>query len=99
MDALAELEKLRRQALQPAPGSGSRGGEDNGHKEIRRELQFDLAKTDLQRACRFSLTLQLEDQDQQVVDEVREVHVDIDNASSMEQLLLRLKIALHGKEQ
>lgn len=97
MDALAELEKLRRQALQPRPNAAA-ATQGNGHKEIRRELKYDLAQADLRRASRLSMTLQLEDKDQQVVDEVRQIHIDIEDASSLEQLLLRFKIALNARE-
>lgn len=95
MDALAELEKLRRQALHPKPDAS----QANGHEEIRRELKYDLAQATLRRASRLSLTLQLEDKDQQVVDEIRQVHIDIENASSLEHLLLRFKIALNARER
>lgn len=49
------------------------------------------------RAHRFSLTLQLEDEDRQVVDEARHLHVEIDDAGSLERLLLRLNIDLSAK--
>ena len=88
-DALAELEKLRKEAIRPKATAPS-----NGKREINRDVQFKLRRSDLQRAQRFSLRLQLEDAQQQVVDEVRHLHVDLDNAKSLEKLLLRLDIAL-----
>lgn len=97
MDALAELEKLRRQALHPRPNEAA--AQSGGHEEIRRELKYNVAQADLRRAKRLSLTLQLEDQDQQLIDEVHQVHLDIENADSLEHLLLRLKIALNARNQ
>lgn len=105
MDALAELEKLRRQARQPKGAIRQTGTRPvlaatpppNGRNEIRREVEFTLPKDVFRRAHRFSLTLQLEDQDQQAVDEARQVHVDITDAGSMEELLLRFHIALNTK--
>ena len=52
---------------------------------------------DFRRAHRFSLTLQLEDRDQQPVDEVRHVHVDFEDMSSLEELQLRFSIAVNAK--
>ena len=88
-DALAELEKLRQETIRPRPGAGT-----NGKREINRDFQVTLKRKALTRAHRFSLTLQLEDADQQLVDEARHLHVDIDDAESLEKLLLRLNIAL-----
>ena len=101
IDALAELEKLRRQALHPKPsktGLPARPASASNGQEIRREVVIDLAKSDLQRASRFSLTLQLEDQDQQVLDEIHRVHVDLDSTTSLEKLLLHFNVALKAKE-
>lgn len=93
IDALAELEKLRRQALHPRASRSQRNGQ-----EIRREVEFDLSKSVLQRASRFSITLRLEDQNRQTLDETRQVHVDIEDPSSLEKLLLRFNIALNTTE-
>jgi hypothetical protein len=99
MDALAELEKLRRKALQPKPAPAAsappRVSSRNG--EISRDLEFTLPKGAFERAHRFSLTFQLEDQQQQAVDEVHQVHVDIDDPGSLSELRLRLNIALNTK--
>lgn len=90
-DALAELEKLRRETIRPRSVQAP-----NGKREINRDFQLTLKRRDLTRAHRFSLTLQLEDAQQRVVDEVRHLHVDIDDAESLEKLLLRLNIALES---
>ena len=88
-DALAELEKLRRQAIEPEAVATA-----NGKREISRDVSIALRRADFSRAHRVSLTLQIEDVDHRLVHEARQLHVDIDNASSLEELLLRLNIAL-----
>ena len=55
-----------------------------------------LNRADFSRAHRVSLTLKIEDADSQMVDEARHLHVDIDDASSLEEFLLRLNIALNA---
>lgn len=88
-DALAELEKLRQETIRPRASARS-----NGKREINRDFRVTLKRQALTRAHRFSLILQLEDADQQLVDEAQHLHVDIDDAESLEKLLLRLNIAL-----
>ncbi len=90
-DALEELEKLRRQAVAPRGAAA-----ENGKREINRNVRMTLKRADFSRAHRVSLTLRIEDVDLQVVDEARHLHVDLDNASSLEELLLRLNIALNA---
>ncbi len=90
-DALEELEKLRRQAVDPRTAVA-----ENGKREINRSVRMTLKRADFSRAHRVSLTLRIEDADLQVVDEARHLHVDLDNASSLEELLLRLNIALNA---
>ncbi len=96
IDALAELEKIRKQTLKKrepkAPAQSVHA--NNGKGEISRSLQLRLSRKEFQQAKRFSLTLKLEDQDQNLLDEVHQLHVNIDDAASLEKLLLRLNIAL-----
>ncbi len=89
-DALQELEKLRRQTIDP------RVAAVNGKREIKRSVRMTLNRADFSRAHRVTLTLKVEDADLQVVDEARHVHVDLENAESLEELLLRLNIALNA---
>ena len=89
-DALQELEKLRQQTIDP------RIAAENGKREINRSVRMTFNRADFSRAHRVSLTLKIEDADLQVVDEARHLHVDLDNASSLEELLLRLNIALNA---
>ena len=90
-DALAELEKLRKDSLRKKPASS------NGKRQINRDFRLTLKRSDLARAHRFSLKLQLEDEQLQAVDEEQHLHIDIDNAKSLERLLLRFDIALDSK--
>lgn len=87
-DALAELEKLRQE---------SKSASKNGKQEFNKDFRLTLKKSALSRAQRFSLTLQLEDADRQVVDEVQQLHVDIDKLQALDRMLLRLNIDLDPK--
>ncbi len=89
-DALQELEKLRQQAIDP------RAVAKNGKREINRNVRMTFNRADFSRVHRVSLTLKIEDADLQVVAEERHLHVDLDNASSLEEFLLRLNIALNA---
>ncbi len=99
LDALAELEKLRKEAFtsKPAAAKAAAPAEArNGKHEIIRELRLLMSRNNFNRARRFSLTVQLEDAEHRPVDVARHLHVDIDDVSSLEQLLLRLDIALQS---
>jgi len=95
VDVLGELEKLRVQAHGPGRKLRGRGG--NGHGELSREIQLTLKRDDFQRLRRFSVTLQVEDENQQVVESVRDFHVDIQDPKSLQKVLLKLNIALNSK--
>lgn len=104
LDVLGELERLRREALQPgakapaaAPAAPARGG-GNGRGELSRSIELTLRKSDFQRARRFRVSFQVEDDQNQVVDAVRDLQVEIKDAAQLEKLLLRLNIALNAKE-
>ena len=90
-DALAELEKLRKESARPKPAAA------NGKREINRDFRLTLKRSDLARARRVTLKFQLEDEQQQAVDEVQHLHIELDHAKSLERLLLRLDIALDAK--
>jgi signal recognition particle receptor subunit beta len=97
-DVLRELETIRRQALRPiAPPTRSRISA-NGQKELSRDVQLTLKRDDFRRARRFKLSLQVEDEQNRVVDAIRDLQVDLENLSDLQKVLLRLNIALHAKE-
>lgn len=99
LDALAELEKLRKEAFTPKPAAARPAPSAeprNGKQEISRELRLLMSRNNFNRARRFSLTVQLEDAEHRPVDVARHIHVDLDDVSSLEQLLLRLDIALQS---
>lgn len=85
-DALAELEKLRKES--------TKGNTKNGKQELNRNFSLTLKRSALSRAQRFSMTLRFEDADHQVVDEVQHLHVDIDKLQALDRMLLRLNIDL-----
>jgi len=113
MDVLGELEKLRKQAqtgAPPRPGSStgahaapaippaSGAAAGNGRGELSRNIEMTLKRADFQRARRFLVSFQVEDDQHQVVDAVRDLQVEIKDAGSLEKLLLHLNIALNAKE-
>jgi signal recognition particle receptor subunit beta len=96
IDVLAELEKIRRQAL-GATEATAREVSPNGQEQISRDIQLTVTRADFMRARRFSLSLKVEDNDNNVVDAVRD-EVEIDDISSMRKVVLRLNIALNPEE-
>ncbi|MFP3941608.1 MAG: hypothetical protein ACLF0P_15025 [Thermoanaerobaculia bacterium] len=83
----------------PAPQrSTASTASTNGAGELRRDIQLTLARDDFRRARRFSVTLQVEDEESRVVESVRNLRVDLRNTDSLEKLLLRLNIALATKQ-
>ncbi|HEX6862031.1 MAG TPA: hypothetical protein VF414_04395, partial [Thermoanaerobaculia bacterium] len=111
MDVLGELEKLRREAMQqpagapaaPAAGKASapapaKAAGTNGRGELSRTIEMTLKKADFQRARRFIVSFQVEDDQNRVMDAVRDLQVDLKDVGGLEKLLLRLNIALNAKE-
>ena len=97
---LGELEKLRQQTKAPAaaPAPPAAKANANGRHELSRDVEMTLRRTDLQRARRVLISFQVEDDQHRVMDSVRDLPVEIQDAASLEKLLLRLNIALHAKE-
>lgn len=112
VDVLSELEKLRTEAMrQPASqgsrppvrpaapqASGAAAAPTNGRGELSRTVELTLRRSDFQRARRFIVSFQVEDEQHRVMDAVRDLQVEIKDAASLEKLLLRLNIAVHAKE-
>ncbi len=112
VDVLSELEKLRTEAMRqpasqgprpparpaPAPASGAGAAPTNGRGELSRTVELTLRRSDFQRARRFIVSFQVEDEQHRVMDAVRDLQVEIKDAASLEKLLLRLNIAVHAKE-
>jgi signal recognition particle receptor subunit beta len=78
----------------PAPGSAG----TNGRGELSRSIELTLRRADFQRARRVLVSFQVEDDQNRVMDAVRDLAVDIKDAANLEKLLLRLNIALNSKE-
>lgn len=105
MDVLGELEKLRRQVSAPtahtsAPAApeAAKPSSTNGRHELSQSFEMTLHRADLQRARRILVSFQVEDEQNQVVEALRDVPVDIRDVAHLEKLLLRLNVALHAKE-
>jgi signal recognition particle receptor subunit beta len=100
LDVLGELEKLRQQTKAPAPAPAApvaKAG-TNGRHELSRDIEMTLRRSDLQRARRVLISFHVEDDQHQVMDSVHDLPVEIQDAASLEKLLLRLNIALNTKE-
>ena len=132
VDVLAELEKIRRQAMHapahsathvptarpaatsPAAAAGSAtalppvqpGGSSahpkypvlNGRGEIHRSVELTLKRGEFSRARRFLLNLRIEDEDRQVVDAIRDLPIEIQDAKALERVLLQLNVALKSRD-
>ena len=102
VDVLGELEKLRREAKQPAAASPAaaapKAASTNGRGEVSRTIELTLKRSDFQRARRFLVSFQVEDEQHRVMDAVRDLQVDLKDVAGLEKLLLRLNIALNTKE-
>ncbi len=99
-NVLEELERLRQEAMGPpsakaASARHAAGG--NGTGELRRDIQLTLPEQAFRRARRFSVTLEVEDADEQIVEAVRNLRVDLEDTANLEKLLLHLNIALAPK--
>jgi signal recognition particle receptor subunit beta len=95
-DVMGELEKLRLEATQS--GVKPREPAVNGRREVSRHVELTLKRTDFERVRRFSVTLQVEDGNHQVVESVRGLRVDVSDPASLQKVLLRLNVALNAKE-
>ena len=102
-DVLAELEKIRRQTLRKPAGQKRSTAPrksltiDNGHHEINREIQLTLNRSDFDRSKRFLLSLQVEDDANEVVDSVRDFQIDLGDLGEQQRVLLKLNIALRTR--
>jgi mutual gliding-motility protein MglA len=103
VDVLSELEKLRREAMQqpaaaPAAARPALPAASNGRGELSRTIEMTLRRADFRRARRFLVSFQVEDDQNRVMDAVRDLQVEIKDAASLEKLLLQLNIALSSKD-
>jgi signal recognition particle receptor subunit beta len=93
VDVLSELEKLRREAMQPAAHTSQSAANSaasssgiaaaraaaasNGRSELSRSIEMTLKRSDFARARRFLVSFQVEDDEHRVVDAVRDLQVEI----------------------
>ena len=92
MDALAELEKLRRQALHPKSGKSGQALT----RGTRRHVEVAFPRIDLRSGQRVRVSLRIEDEDQQVLGESRQAEIELQEGESLEKL--RLVVALKAEE-
>jgi signal recognition particle receptor subunit beta len=78
------------------PGAGS--ATTNGKRELSRDIKLTLKRQDFQRARKFSLSFQVEDENDEVVDSVKGLSVDLGSPADVAKVLLKLNIALQAKE-
>ena len=76
----------------PAPSPAKRES-----SRTSRNLLLRLDQPDLDRTHRVTVSLRLEDADQRLVQEVRNVQLDLDRAGQVDDLQLQLNIRLHPK--
>ncbi len=100
VDILAELEKIRRQAMGLKPASEPKsheGAATNGKRHLTQDLQLLLSKDSLDRAKRFRIKLELEDENGEVVGTLAE-NGDMQDAASLDQLRLNIALDAEGSE-
>jgi hypothetical protein len=85
-------------AAPPPVASATGVAAGNGRGELSRNIEMTLKREDFQRARRFLVSFQVEDDQHRVVDAVRDLQVEIKDAGSLGKLLLHLNIALNAKE-
>jgi len=98
-DVMGELEKLHLEHSRP--GGRQKPAvpvSQNGRSEVSRNVELTLKRSDFMRVRRFSVTLQVEDADSQVVESVQGLRVDVSDLTDFQKLLLRLNVALNARE-
>lgn len=93
-NVLEELERLRRQAMGLDEPPAAPPPHANGRGELRRDIQLTLPRAALRGARRVFLTLEVENGDEEVTQAASKLQVDLDDAGSVEELILRLDIAV-----
>jgi hypothetical protein len=92
LDALGELERLRQETIRPHPKSRAAA---NGAGQLFRDIQLSLKGKDFRRARRFFLNLQVQDDDNQVMEAIKDFEVEIDDTTDLKKIQLKLNIALN----
>lgn len=95
VDVLAELDLLRKKTAKGTARPKSAGGSTNGRAEMERDIQISV--DDLERAKRFWLTVQVQDEDADVLEAIQDLEIDIDQVDDPQKIILRLNIALNAK--
>jgi len=94
----APARPARRETTGTGTGPGAGSATTNGKRELSRDIKLTLKKQDFQRARKFSLSFQVEDENDKVVDSVKGLSVDLGSPADVAKVLLKLNIALQAKE-
>ena len=70
----------------------------NGRVTVNRDLLLRLARSEFERTSRVRINLQLQDEAEEVLHEVRDLEWEISRRPSLDEVLLRLNIALNPKD-
>jgi len=98
-DVMGELEKLHSEHTRPGVAKRvATKASRNGRSEVSRNVELTLKRADFERIRRFSVTLQVEDGDNRVVESVQGLRVDVSDPTDVQKLLLRLNVALNARE-
>ena len=76
----------------------SAAAQSNGRYELKRNLLLNLKRPDLERARSVALDLQVEDEQRQVVHQIRDFRLALKPSNAGDDVLLRLLIALNSEE-
>lgn len=82
----------------PAASGAFAKAATNGKGEIHRSVELTLKRAEFDRAKRFLLNLRVEDGNQHVVDAIKDLPIDIQDAASLEKVLLQLHVAVKSKD-
>jgi hypothetical protein len=70
----------------------------NGRHESNHRLLLPLSRPDLERARRVAVTMQVEDEDREVLRSIPQLEIDLMKFASLEELLVRLSIVLTTRD-
>ena len=82
-------------AASPAPDEAPAG---NGRVTVNRDLLLRMARDEFERTARVRITLRLEDDAEKILHEVRDLEWEISRRPELDEVLLRLNIALNPKD-
>ncbi len=82
----------------PSPSGAHAKVATNGKGDIHRSVELTLKRAEFDRARRFLLNLRVEDSNQLVVDAIKDLPIEIQDAAGLERVLLQLHVAVKSKD-